>query len=90
MTVEQQHGQIPCPSCGKPLVLPVEDVLASRPIVCSACGLELMTKREASREALNGLAHWYQETQTARTNAGSSPASPATDGASRRPRRPRR
>lgn len=89
MTAEQ-HGQIPCPSCGQGLLLPIEAVLASRPIVCSACGLELTSKREPSREALDGLARWYQETQATRVIPSSTPASPAAGGAGRRPRRPRR
>lgn len=89
MTVEQ-HGQIPCPSCGQPLPLPIEAVLASRPIVCSGCGLELMAKRETSREALTELDRWYRETRAVRAGEGSSSAPPAIDRAVRRPRRARR
>ena len=86
MTVDK-HGQIPCPSCGQPLVLPVEAVLAAQPIVCSACGLEMTTEREVSHKALNALSRWYQGTQAARSTVGSGSGSPATDGAGRQPRR---
>lgn len=86
-------GEIPCPSCGQPLALPVEAVLAGRAIVCAGCGLELTAQRDASRQALDALGRWYSETAAARKAAvaGGAPGpQPKTEEASRRAGRPRR
>ena len=86
-------GEIPCPSCNQPLALPVEAVLAGRPIVCAGCGLELTAQREASQQALDTLGRWYGETAAAREAAvaGAAPVpQPKTEEASRRAGRPRR
>ena len=63
-------GRIPCPDCGNSLALPVEDVLAGRPIVCQACGLELHVAQEDSKMVLAALGRWYEETAPAREAAG--------------------
>lgn len=87
-----QPGRIPCPDCGQALELPIEAVLAARPIVCAGCGLELLVNRDDSAAALNALGRWWDETAPARTVAEASavasadPSSPT----GRRPRRPRR
>ncbi len=86
-------GEIPCPSCNRPLALPVEAVLAGRAIVCAGCGLQLTAERDASRQALDALGRWYSETAAARDAAvgGAEPGSqPGTEEASRRAGRPRR
>ena len=66
-----QPGEIPCPSCGRMLPLPVAAVLSGQPIVCAGCGLELTAQRETSREALDSLGRWYEETGAARDMAAS-------------------
>ena len=86
-------GEIPCPSCSQPLALPVEAVLTGQAIVCTACGLELTAQRDTSRDALDSLGRWYEETADARRAAAAGKtgnAWPDRGGASRRPRRPRR
>lgn len=86
-------GKIPCPSCGAPLPLPVEAVLAGRPIDCRFCGLELTVRQEASQEALDALARWHEETADARAAAAATQATQpeaASQTSGRRKRRPRR
>lgn len=89
-------GRIPCPDCGQPLALPIEAVLAGRPIACAGCGLELHVKREDSKMALAALGRWYDETAPAREAAATASPSPAEPGpgeaetSGRRGRRPRR
>ena len=85
-------GEIPCPSCSRPLPLPVEAVLSATPIVCGGCGLELTAERDASRDALDALGRWYDETAPARKAAAvAGPAeAPHIREARRRARRPRR
>ena len=83
-------GQIPCPSCSRPLVLPVTAVLTGEPIVCAGCGLELTTQRDASREALAALDRWHRDTTAARTAAVSGQPPEQAPRPSRRARRPRR
>ena len=87
-----QPGRIPCPECGQPMALPIEAVLAARPIVCAGCGLELLVNREDSAAALNALRRWWDETAPARTVAEASvvrPADPSSPSGRRR-RPPRR
>lgn len=83
-------GKIPCPSCGAPLPLPVESVLAGEPIVCQLCGLELAVQQETSREALAALARWHEETADARAKAAAAQPGAVTGAAVSRKRRPRR
>jgi len=86
-------GKIPCPSCGAPLPLPVEAVLAGRPIGCQFCGLELTVQQETSQEALAALARWHEETADARAAAAITQATQpeaASETSGRRKRRPRR
>lgn len=84
-------GKIPCPSCGAPLPLPVEAVLAGRPIDCRFCGLELTVRQEASQEALDALARWHEETADARAAATQAiPPDAASTSSGRRKRRSRR
>ena len=66
-----QPGEIPCPSCGLALPLPIAAVLSGQPIVCAGCGLKLTAQRETSRDALNALGRWYEETGAARDMAAS-------------------
>ena len=66
-----QPGMIPCPSCSRPLALPIESVLTGRAIVCAGCGLELTAQRDASRDAMDALGNWYEETASARKAAAS-------------------
>ena len=88
----QRPGEIPCPSCSRPLALPVEAVLSGQAIVCAGCGLELMAQRETSRKALDALGRWYEETAEARKAASAArpPEAPHIEEAGRRARRPRR
>jgi len=84
-------GRIPCPDCGQPLALPIEAVLAARPIVCAGCGLELLVNRNDSTAALQALGRWWDETAPARTVADVSAAgrseSSSPSGSRRRPSR---
>ncbi len=64
-----QPGRIPCPDCGQPIALPIEAVLAARPIVCGGCGLELQVNRDDSAAALDALGRWWSDTAPARTAA---------------------
>lgn len=80
-----QPGRIPCPDCGQPLALPIEAVLAARPIVCAGCGLELQVNRDDSAAALDALGRWWSETAPARAVAAEVPA--AVPGRRRRPSR---
>ena len=88
----QRPGEIPCPSCSRPLALPVEAVLSGQAIVCGGCGLQLTAQRETSRKALNALGRWYEETAEARKAAAAAgpPEAPHVREADRRARRPRR
>lgn len=87
-----QPGRIPCPDCGQPLALPIEAVLAARPIVCAGCGLELLVNREDSAAALNALGRWWDETAPARSVAEASAVRPPepSSPSGRRRRRPHR
>lgn len=90
-----QPGMIPCPSCSQPLALPIESVLTGRAIVCAGCGLELTAQREASRDAMDALGNWYEETASARKAAVATQAPaanpPAANVRTPKPRRrPRR
>lgn len=90
-----QPGMIPCPSCSLPLALPIESVLTGRAIVCAGCGLELTAQRDASRDAMDALGNWYEETASARKAAASAQAPAANPPVSNPPapklrRRPRR
>ncbi|WP_299398375.1 hypothetical protein [Pelagibius sp.] len=80
-----QPGEIPCPSCSRPLPLPVAAVLSGQPIVCAGCGLELTAQRETSREALDALGRWYEETGAARDMAASA-AGTGGEGAAKKQR----
>jgi hypothetical protein len=83
-------GRIPCPDCGQSLALPIEAVLAGRPILCAGCGLELQVNRRDSEAALSALGRWWSETAPARAAAEAVPAEPAVGVSGRRGRRPRR
>lgn len=89
-----QPATIACPDCGRALALPIEAVLAGRPIVCAGCGLELHVNREDSKMALAALGRWYAETAPAREKAAAGSAAAPDAGAvatpGRRGRRPRR
>jgi len=85
-----QPGQIPCPDCAQPLALPIEAVLAGRPIICAGCGLELQVNAKQSASALAALGRWWQETASARTAAeGGAAAASQPGNTGRRLRRSR-
>lgn len=81
-----QPGQMPCPSCETVIALPVESIIAGKPIVCEGCGLQLKANTEQCQPAIDALERWYEETREAREQAGAGKAA----GESRRARRPRR
>lgn len=44
-----------CPQCGNRLVATMDQILASNPLICGSCGLQLTVDCEASRPALEAL-----------------------------------
>ena len=46
---------MPCPTCGFRLVITMDQLLASTPLVCPGCGLQFTVNREESGAALEAL-----------------------------------
>ncbi len=49
------RGQIPCPDCSEPIVLPFAALMTGQRVYCSHCGVSLATRVEDSAEALAAL-----------------------------------
>jgi transcription elongation factor Elf1 len=56
----------PCPQCGAPITVTIEQLTTADAIRCSECGLELRVDQEQSRETLNAVRDLCEQLARAR------------------------
>lgn len=85
-------AEVPCPFCGGAIALPIDAVLALRAIACASCGASLTVDPDRSRQALDRLRRWQQDTRDATATAPATrwTDAPAPAGRGRRAARRRR
>ena len=59
----------PCPQCGFRLIASVEALLASEPLRCGQCGLQLDLVPDRSADALNAVRELNESLERARQSA---------------------